>query len=398
MITQKRFLIRSLCYAAALSIILSVSRPCSVSVMATGPGSRDTDPSCEETHFVSSQEDLQEDETEDEYEAEGVTGPVRWSLSGNVLTLSGCGRMPDYASGKAPWYPYRTSVKAVVIRSGITYIGSYAFKHVPMYAASIPSTVTGFGYKAFAYTDRLRSVYFSGDEKKWAGIDIGFGNSAVRTSRVLFEKAASTAATKAAKKGLSSRTIKRSLRWSLSGTTLTISGNGSMQNYAADLASAAPWHSLRGRITKIVITQGVKSVGNYAFYDFSRLKVIQLAPSVKRIGARAFYRCNGLKAVALPDSVSMICRSAFQRCGSLEAVVLPRSIKAISSYCFSQCGSLRVIVIPAGVKKIEANAFWSCESLSKINFRGSLLLWKALEISTGNRPARKAVKVYGYCI
>lgn len=346
--------------------------------------------------YFSSVEDLQEEETEVSYNASGSSGSIRWSVDRQVLTISGSGKMPNYASGKAPWYKYRASIKSVVIRNGVTYIGNYAFKHVPMYAISIPQSVTKLGYKSFAYTDRLKTVYYGGLKKSWSRIDIGFGNSLLRTTSVYFAGNAQTAATLAEKTGQNSSTAKHSLRWSLSGTTLTISGTGSMQDYVSDPAFTAPWHSRANTVTRIVVTGGVTSIGNYAFYDFSRLKSIQLASTVKRIGVRAFYRCTGLNALSLPSTVSTISKNAFQNCYNLAAVVLPKGLKTISPYTFNQCTHLRVVTIPASVTSIDKDAFWSCSSLSKVNYKGSAAQWKKITIHTGNKPLKKAGRVYNY--
>ena len=370
--------------------------------------------------YFSSEEDLQEAETASSYEASGSSGPIHWTVKDHVLTISGNGKMPNYASEKAPWFYCRASIKAVIIKSGVTYIGNYAFKHIPMYAVSIPQSVTRMGYKSFAYTDRLKSVYYGGEKKKWSRINIGFGNSLLRTTSVYFAKNASAAAELAKKTGKRSSTPKHSLRWSLSGTTLTISGNGSMTDFVSDPAYTAPWHSrCANTVTRIVISNGVTSIGtsafkgcvnltaieiplsvtsigNYAFYDFSRLKSIQLASSVKRIGVRAFYRCTALNAVALPSTVTTISKNAFQNCFSLTAAVLPRGLKSISPYAFNQCSQLRVVTIPASVTLIGQEAFWGCSRLSKINYKGSSAQWKRITVRSGNQALHSAGKVYNY--
>ncbi|MGX8686349.1 MAG: leucine-rich repeat protein [bacterium] len=347
--------------------------------------------------YFSSVEDLQEAETEASYQASGSSGAIRWSVDNHVLTISGSGKMPNYASEKAPWFKYRASVRTVIVKSGVTYIGNYAFKHIPMYAISIPQSVTSLGYKSFAYTDRLKSVYYGGDKKGWSKIKIGFGNSLLRTSSINFARDAQTAASLAKKTGDNSYTPRHSLRWVLSGTTLTISGNGTMMDYVSDPANTAPWHSrCAGSVTRIVISNGVTSVGNYAFYDFVKLKSIQLASSVKRIGLRAFYRCSGLNAVALPNSVTTIGKNAFQNCYNLSAVVLPRGLKTISPYTFNQCSQLRVVTIPASVTTIGQDAFWACSRLSKVNYKGSSSQWKKITIRSGNQPLKKADRVNNY--
>ena len=350
-----------------------------------------------QVHYMSSEEDLQEGETEEDYQASGSSGSIKWSLSDHVLTISGSGKMPNYASEQAPWYSYRHAIKAVVIRSGVTHVGSYAFKHVPMYAISIPASVKSLGYKSFAYTDRLKSVYYGGKKTKWSKVKIGFGNSLLRTSTVHYVKSAKSAAALAKKNGLKQSTPKKSLRWSVSGTTLTISGSGSMQDYVSDPVATAPWHARYANvITRVVITGGVTSIGNYAFYDFTRLSSISLASTVKQIGVRAFYRCTSLKAIALPNTVTTIRKNAFQNCYNLTAAVLPRGLKTISSYCFNQCSNLRVVTIPASVTSIEKEAFWHCYKLSKVNYKGSQSQWKKVTVKTGNQKIKNAQKVYNY--
>ena len=57
---------------------------------------------------------------------------VTWSLntSTGVLTISGTGRMYGYSYFDGiypPWYSYRVNIKKIVIDSGVTNIGNYAF-------------------------------------------------------------------------------------------------------------------------------------------------------------------------------------------------------------------------------------------------------------------------------
>ena len=63
--------------------------------------------------------------------------------------------------------------------------------------------------------------------------------------------------------------------------TLTISGTGEMENYAS---ITPPLSSYRNSVTKIVIKDGVTSLGKYAFYNFIALEKIEIPSSVKSIG------------------------------------------------------------------------------------------------------------------
>ncbi len=84
-----------------------------------------------------------------------------WSIANNTLTISGSGRMYSYSSDGAPWQDYhiRETYNRVVISSGITSIGAYAFYFCDnIISVSVPSTVTMFGRNSFADCDALRSI------------------------------------------------------------------------------------------------------------------------------------------------------------------------------------------------------------------------------------------------
>ena len=84
-------------------------------------------------------------------------------------------------------------------------------------------------------------------------------------------------------------TIHAEITWTLSNDgTLTISGT-SMQDYANN--NNAPWYSQQDKIKKVVIENGVTSIGNWAFYACENLTYITIPNSVTSIGVFAFYNC-----------------------------------------------------------------------------------------------------------
>ena len=77
---------------------------------------------------------------------------LTWSLDDSgTLTISGTGAMYNYNyDNYAPWYSKRSSIKNVVIGSGATSIGHYAFsKCGNLTGVTIPSSVTSIGEYAF---------------------------------------------------------------------------------------------------------------------------------------------------------------------------------------------------------------------------------------------------------
>lgn len=80
------------------------------------------------------------------------------------------------------------------------------------------------------------------------------------------------------------------LTWELSDNgTLTISGTGEMENYTSSFY--APWKDNGTSIKKVVISNGVTIIGNYAFYECSSVTEITISDSVTTIGDYAFYDC-----------------------------------------------------------------------------------------------------------
>ena len=93
------------------------------------------------------------------------------------------------------------------------------------------------------------------------------------------------------------------LTWTLTyDGVLTISGSGDMKDYYKSNVSLlgkerAPWYDYRSEIGVIVIETGVSSVGEYAFYGFSRPVTVQLPQSMELVGEYAFETDNAVSAV-----------------------------------------------------------------------------------------------------
>ncbi len=159
---------------------------------------------------------------------------VTWSLNtSGVLTISGSGAIKNYTSSsntRAPWYNYGADVTAIVIESGVTAIGNYAFYWCSkITAVTIPDSVTSIGTYAFYGCDNLASIAIPDSV---TGI-----NSYAFSSCDL-----------------------------LSDVTL---GNG-MKSIGSDAFSSCP------ALTSITIPSSVTSIGSYAFYSCKALKSVTI--------------------------------------------------------------------------------------------------------------------------
>ena len=157
-----------------------------------------------------------------------------------------------------------------------------------------------------------------------------------------------------------SGTCGENLTWDLTNGVLTISGTGDMTNYDMD----SPFPDLS--ISSVIISDGVTSIGEYAFADCYELSSVTIGNSVTSIGQAAFATCTGLTSVTIGNSVTSIGEEAFEDCSSLISVTIPNSVISIGDYAFNYCESLTSVTIGNSVTSIGSAAFAECSSLTSV--------------------------------
>ena len=161
------------------------------------------------------------------------------------------------------------------------------------------------------------------------------------------------------------------LIWKLEGETLFISGTGKMEDFSevvnseGYLVTTAPWYDAKD-CNRIVIEEGVTTIGDYAFWNKTRVKSVTLPESLVSIGKLAFGAGAFLKEINLLDSITYIGNNAFASCHVLTSIRLPASLKKIESFTFYHCQSLLEITIPDSVVSIDFHAFDECTCLEKV--------------------------------
>ena len=85
------------------------------------------------------------------------------------------------------------------------------------------------------------------------------------------------------------------LTWTLVDGTLTISGTGDMWDFDYENDRYSPWYNYRNDINKLLICEGVTSIGDSAFYEHYDIAGDLILPeSIKSIGNYSFYYCYRL--------------------------------------------------------------------------------------------------------
>ena len=254
----------------------------------------------------------------------GICGEdLTWTFdeSSGTLTISGKGAMYDYGSWEygyqAPWFDYVETIQKVVVKSGVTSIGNFAFAkynyddrtYSALTSISLPSTLTAIGSYAFDGCTALKSITIPDSVKT-------LGNGVFRNC---------TALTKV--------TL---------GSKLTAIPQNAFSNCS--------------KLRSITIPSGVTEIGSNAFSSCIKLDTVKLPSKLKTIGESAFSDCSHLESISIPSSVKTIGKSAFYNCSAITKITIPEGITAIEPYTFYSCGITK-ITIPSSVKTIGEEAF-----------------------------------------
>lgn len=107
-----------------------------------------------------------------------------------------------------------------------------------------------------------------------------------------------------------------------------------MENF--DSAVEAPWFSVRSQVERIVVTEGVTSLSDYAFFGCENAESITLPTSLERIGKLSLYGCKSLSNLTIPSAVAEIGDYAFARASGLKQVVFEGTAPQIGAGAFAE--------------------------------------------------------------
>ncbi len=337
---------------------------------------------------------------------------LTWSLSSDgVLTIDGEGAMWNYnaSDDKAPWADQKEKITKVVIGSGVTSIGKYAFHECSALAAvefeegcsltlideyafnyasslesiTIPASVKKIWHYAFQYASNLKTVEFEvGSKFTHMGgyvfryctaletlelpatiIYIDEANilsKAMQATVIVTED--SYAHNYAVAKGYNIELLSKcgdNLTWVIKDGVLVINGTGSMNNYEASGTNAAPWASRRWEIEKVVIGKDVTTIGKYAFYACSNMTevVFEAGSVLTTIDEAAFSHASSLESITIPATVTKIWHYAFQLATSLKTVEfdVASTLSQMGGFVFMDCTALETVELPESITYIDAN-------------------------------------------
>ena len=252
--------------------------------------------------------------------------------------------MPDFnfpEGNLAPWWNYKAlglirvsgfspkidpvgDLKKVVIKDGVTNVGSYALFCLPAATqVTLPDSVTRIGRYGIAMCSKLTGMSIP---KSMTEIgDFGLAGN-----------------------GLTAITLPDGLQ--------------SLGRGAFDACTS---------LTNTTLPAAITAVPGKCFADCTKLLNVKYAGTVTAIGERAFEGCKALTAAPIPATVTELGASAFNGCTALTDVTIPAGVTAIPEDCFRGCIALKDMKLPGTVTSVGHNAFTGCTALKDVRCYGA---------------------------
>ena len=355
------------------------------------------------------------DKPEDLIVASGECGEsLTWELNETgTLTVSGIGVMWDYTfedyKSSAPWDV--KNIKSVVIKEGVTRIGSNAFHGCTSLAnVELPNTLIEIGKYAFAGS----VVYEMDVPESVMVIEEGAFSSMWKLRKVVLPSRISDIENMAFYgSGLENISIPDSVKrigrysfygcWNLTEVTIP--------NSVTEIETEAFYGCTQ--LTKVEISSNIEKLDGAVFKSCTKLNEIQIPSSVSRIEQDAFANCTSLKKIEIPDSVTFVGNSAFYNCSSLEELKISSNVTEIEQFAFEKCKKLKSmklpssldvitggmllgcdelenVTIPKSIIAIGMYAFRECYKLKDVCYDGTVEMWKEIWIDEDNAPLLSA--------
>lgn len=276
-----------------------------------------------------------------------------------TLIISGNGPMDDYSKTgvvgmyNQPWEPYRYETEEVIIKSGVTSIGDYAFAGFnELESVIIPSSVTSIGKSAFAGTN-LKSVTIYNTvttigEYAFSGCD---ALTSVKLSGRL----------EVIEDGLFSSCS------SLKSVTIP----SSVKTIKAGAFSGCE------KLSAVTIPNSVTTIEDFAFSECTSLKTVSIGSGVTTMGTNAFGGCTALTKFTVNSKNSTFSSDSSGGLYNKDKTVLlnvpqhmsgkytpDAAVTTIAPGAFSYCDALTQVHLGKNVTEIGELAFYDCPAIT----------------------------------
>ncbi|MBQ8690040.1 MAG: leucine-rich repeat protein [Clostridia bacterium] len=167
---------------------------------------------------------------------------------------------------------------------------------------------------------------------------------------------------------------------------LDVVGNGVMADFSKE--AKPEWNEYKDTATVIHVYEGVTSVGDFSFFDFSAIESVFVEKGVKSVGNSAFatdfapynvfiYDVATWVSLEFEDEgIPSLYRTRFLYLNNkvLRVLVIDEGITKINPYAFYGNFSLQSVTVPESLTEIGQYAFYGCTALDEFHI-SSLESW-----------------------
>ncbi len=334
------------------------------------------------------------------------------------------------------------NLSEVNLNEGLKSFGKSAFKNSGITSLVIPDSVKDIGYYTFQNCDSLVNVVIgSGITGLW-GENFAFCDSLkeinIPATVERFNQSTVDSCSSLERINVDSDNSTYSsidgVFFNKAGSELLVYPGGRAGEYTIPLnVTTIAWSAFKNasRLTRIIISEGVRVIDPHAFGDCTSLEYVYIPESVEEIYGSTFFNCDNLKcfevakgnkhyksidgalysygvnyqgenycsliaypvgintdivvpdgvtgvilgcwdtitSVALPESVEHV---YFAGCTSLTSINIPDAVTFIAYETFKGCSSLKRIALPSYITSIEFCTFEDCVSLEAIEIPASV--------------------------
>lgn len=283
-------------------------------------------------------------------------------------------------------YQNNSKITNLVIPNSVTDIGNYAFYNCSsLNSINIPNSVTSIGMSAFEGCSGLTSININ---KNIENIGLNAFNNCPNISYIIINSNAILSKTYTSSSSLKDIFGNQVANYIIGDDVKSI-GNYAFYNYTGLTSITIPnnvtkilnnaFEGCTG-LTSITIPSGVTSIGNNAFYGCTNLSSVII--NSNEILSKSFSYSSSLKDIfgnqvtnyVIGDEVNNLGKYAFYGCSNLKSFTISNSVSTIGSYAFGGCTSLTSINIGSNVASIGESAFKDCTNLKKVNI-SDLAAW-----------------------